>query len=198
MSMPVATSGQWTVEQLHQVPDDGQRWEIIDGELHVSSDPSFLHQRAILELVLLLKPYCDTVGLELLFAPAAVTWSTHTEVQPDLLVMPLVNGRRPTRFEDVGRLELAVEVLSPSTMRWDRFTKRREYQRRDVPAYWIVDLAARCVECWRPGEDEPEIRFDAVAWAPITGQAPLTIDLALYFARVYDEGGPPMRQPAQG
>lgn len=188
--MPVAPPDRWTVEQLHQVPDDGQRWEIIDGVLHVSPAPSFVHQRAILELVVLLRPYCEALGLELLFAPAAVAWSTRTEVQPDLLVMPLVNGRRPTRFEDVGRLELAVEVLSPSTMRWDRFTKRREYQSREVPAYWIVDTASRSVECWRPGEEEPEIRLDTLTWAPVPGHAPITIDLAEYFARVHDERPP--------
>lgn len=194
--MPVAPLDSWTVELLHQLPDDGQRYEIVEGQLHVSPAPSYLHQRAILELVLLLKPYCDQVGLELLFAPAAVTWSRRTEVQPDILTMPLADGRRPERFEDVGRLELAVEVLSPSTLRWDRFTKRHEYQRRGVPMYWIVDLASRSVECWRPGDDEPEIRFDSVEWAPVADHAPIAIDLAVYFARVHDERAP--RRPAKG
>lgn len=193
--MPVAHPDNWTVELLRQLPDDGQRHEIIDGELHVTPAPSFAHQRAIVELVLLLKPYCDAIGLELLFAPAAVTWSLRTEVQPDLVVMPLVNGRRPARFEDVGRLELAVEVLSPSTVRWDRFTKRREYQRRGVPAYWIVDLASRCVECWRPGDEEPEIRFDAIEWAPVTTHAPISVDLPRFFARVHNEGPPALSVP---
>jgi len=182
--MPAAPPDYWTVERLHQLPDDGQRYEIIDGELHVSPAPSFRHQGAVLDLVRVLLPYCDTLGLCLLFAPAAVTWSPRTEVQPDILVMPMVGGRRPERFEDVGRLELAVEVLSPSTRQWDRFTKRREYQRRGVPEYWIVDLDSRYVERWRPQDEEPDVRRDSLTWHPVEGAAPLALDLVTYFRTV--------------
>jgi hypothetical protein len=84
----------------------------------------------------------------------------------------------PSRFEDVGVLTLAVEVVSPSTMRVDRFVKRREYQTRGVPEYWIVDPTGRSVERWRPGDEEPDILFDTLAWQPNPDVAPLTIDLA--------------------
>ena len=119
--MPAAHSSEWTVDMVHALPDDGNRYEVIEGELLVSPSPAWLHQRAVGGLYVLLLDYARRAGLDVLVAPAAVTWSPRTEVQPDVLVVPLVEGRMPSRFEDVGVLTLAVEVLSPSTMRVDRF-----------------------------------------------------------------------------
>jgi Uma2 family endonuclease len=175
---------EWTVEMLHELPDDGNRYEILNGALLVSPAPTWQHQRTIARLHLLLAPYALGLGLDVLMAPAAVTWSPHTELQPDLLVVPLVNGQPAERFEDVGVLELAVEVLSPSSVRVDRFSKRREYQVRGVSEYWVVDVASRLVERWRPTDDEPEIIFETLQWQPRAGSAPLTIDLSQYFRTV--------------
>jgi len=172
---------------LHALPDDGQRYEVIDGVLLVTPAPSLLHQRVVLRLAQIIGPYVEPLGFEVLIAPAAVTWSERTEVQPDLLTLPLVNGRGVERFEDVGTLGLAVEVLSPSTARVDRFTKRREYQRRGVPEYWIVDPIGRSVERWRPGDDEPEICFDSLRWQPRADAEPLIIDLQEFFRRTHFE-----------
>ena len=180
MAMPALHD--WTVEMVHALPDDGNRYEVLEGELLVSPAPSMLHQRALRELVLLLAPYAARVGLDLLFAPAAVTWGPRTELQPDALVMPLVEGKAVARFEDAGRLELAVEVLSPSTARTDRYRKRPEYQRRGVTEYWIVDVDARLVERWRPGEEVPEVLVETLAWQPRAEHEPLVIDLARLFA----------------
>jgi Uma2 family endonuclease len=125
MAMPHARTD-WTVEKLHELPDDSNRYEVIDGALLVSPSPSAVHQRAAGRLHLILAPYASGLSLEVFVAPAAITWSPTTEVQPDLLAVALVNGRLVERFDDVKELALAVEVLSPSTTRTDRFTKRRE------------------------------------------------------------------------
>ena len=180
MAMPVPRTV-WTVEMVHELPDDGNRYEVLDGELLVSPAPSLQHQRALRELVAALLPYARRVDLDLLFAPAAVTWGPRTELLPDLLVMPLVDGRPAERFEDAGRLELAVEVLSPSTARTDRYLKRPEYQRRGVGEYWIVDVDARLVESWRPGDEVPEVVSGTLTWQPHAGHEPLVIDLATIF-----------------
>lgn len=185
--MPAAHGSEWTIELVHALPDDGNRYEIIDGELLVSPSPTWLHQSAVLDLAMLLRDYARRAGLKVLVAPAAVTWSPQTEVQPDVLAAPLIEGRSPSRFEDVGVLALAVEVLSPSTLRVDRFVKRREYQKRGVPEYWIVDPAGRSVERWRPGRDEPDILFDSLAWQPNPEVESLTIDLVAYFRALHDE-----------
>lgn len=172
---------------VHALPDDGNRYEVVEGELLVSPTPSLLHQSAVLQLAALLLPYARHAAFTVHVAPAAVTWSDQTEVQPDVLAIPLVNGRPAVRFEDAGVLLLAVEVLSPSTMRADRFAKRRTYQKRGVPEYWIIDPVGRLVERWRPGDKEPDILFDSLSWQPNPDVAPLMIDLAEYFRAVHGE-----------
>ena len=111
----------WTVDDLADLPDDGQRYEVIDGELFVTPSPSARHQAALAELFVLLREYLsrERVGYAY-FAPADVIFSPTRAVQPDLLVLPLINGRRPDQFGNVGRLLFAAEVLSPSTARADR------------------------------------------------------------------------------
>ena len=104
-----------------------------------------------------------------------------------MFVVPRVGGRRPSRFEDVGRLVLAVEILSPSTARADRHVKRRVYQSEGIPEYWIVDAANRYIERWRPGEEIPETLTDSIAWQPVREADPLVIDLAEFFCRVHGE-----------
>jgi Uma2 family endonuclease len=79
-----------------------------------------------------------------------------------------------------------VEVASPSTARYDRGLKRRFYQRAGVPEYWIVDLDARIVERWRPGDARPEVLDGVLSWQPGPEAPALTIDLAAFFARVMD------------
>lgn len=177
----------WTVEELRALPDDGRRYEVIDGELFVTPSPSWMHQRAVVELLTHVRPYAIACSLECLVAPAEVTFSPRRSVEPDLLVVPTIDGRGAERFEDVGRLVLAVEVISPSTARVDRHRKRRLYQSEAVPEYWIVDPAARFVERWRPGDEEPEILVESLVWQPDAEREPLVIDVAAYFRSVHWE-----------
>ncbi len=81
-------------------------------------------------------------------------------------------------------LELAVEVLSTSTARYDRVTKWRVYQEQGVPEYWIVDLDARMVERWRPGDERPEVLTGRLTWRPVEGWEELAIDLVTLFRDV--------------
>ena len=182
-----ATQTHWTVDMVQALPDDGQRHEIMDGELFVTPSPSYDHQVAILRLTLRIAPYlaAHRAGY-LFFAPGDVAFDRHTLVQPDLFVVPLVQGKRPRTWEEAGRPLLAVEVLSPSTARVDRVRKRELYQRQGVPEYWIVDLDARVIERWRPEELRPEILTDRITWAPNEAAEPLTIELAEYWHEVFD------------
>ncbi len=108
-------------------------------------------------------------------APGDIELDRFTLVQPDVFVLPLVNGRRPRTIEEIGHPLLFIEVLSPSTARYDRVVKRGRYQRAAIE-YWIVDLEARLVERWVPDTDRPFIHTDTITWAP-SGAPPL--DLAL-------------------
>ena len=187
MVMP-ASQTDWTVEMVHALPDDGNRYEVIDGELLVSPAPSYLHQRALAKLYLLLASYAESVGLDALFAPFAITFTPRREVQPDLVAWPLRREEPTPTFVQLGSLTLAVEILSPSTARVDRHKKRDLYQSQGVAEYWIVDVANRMIERWRPNDDEPEVLLAAMQWQPLPGRDPLAIDLVAYFRDVHSEG----------
>jgi Uma2 family endonuclease len=185
---PDTSRRDWTVEELALIPDDGNRYEIVDGELLVTPAPSWTHQGAVGDLFELLQPYSRVLGLLCVFAPADVPLSRTTVVEPDLFVVPLRHdGSRPREFSEARHLELAVEVLSPSTARADRHVKRAAYLKHGVPDYWIVDTANRFVERWRPGDDAPEVLVDTFPWQPVTDVPPLVIDLPAYFRRVHGE-----------
>jgi Uma2 family endonuclease len=186
MAMP-DSSALLTVADLDDMPDDGRRYEIIDGELFVTPAPSGRHQDAVARLVVLLLPYVDSCGFNLRIAPTDVRFSTSTLVQPDLIVLPAMpNGRRAPEFTDVGRLVLAVEVLSPGTAWYDRGKKRALYQREAVAEYWIVDLDTRAVERWRPGADAAEQCDGLMLWQPSSEHAALEISWPDFFRVVCD------------
>ena len=180
-----AATTRWTAEMVRALPDDGNRYEVIDGELFVTPGPSWQHQTASRWLFLRLHAYlaAHTLG-EAIYAPADVEFSEERMVEPDLFVVPLVAGRAPRSWAEAGRLLLAVEILSPSTARLDRQVKRRLYQRQGVPEYWIVDVDARLVERWRPADDRPEILAERLTWQPDVAHPALEIDLDAYFAHL--------------
>jgi hypothetical protein len=90
------------------------------------------------------------------------------------------------RFEDVGRLLLAVEVLSPSTARADRVAKRTLFRDEGVDEYWIVDLDSRTIERSTPIDPRVEVLSERLEWLPEGAASPLGIDIVDYFARVLD------------
>ena len=139
MAMP-AQPTEWTVDMVRALPEDGSRYEVIDGELFVTPAPSLIHQRAILGLAYLLGPYLEEQRLgEVIISPADVMYGPRTMVEPDLFAIPITPGPLPRAWEEVGRLLLTVEVLSPSTLYVDRGDKRELYSRKGVPEYWIID-----------------------------------------------------------
>ncbi len=89
--------------------------------------------------------------------------------------------RLPVR-EGVRTLLLAVEVLSPSTARYDRVVKRRLYQEFDVRTYWVVDLGARVVEVWHPDDERPEVVSEVLRWRVAPEAREVAIDLEDVFA----------------
>ena len=114
------------------------RYELIDGELLVTPSPTKPHQRAAGELLLRLKSYVEAAGIpyEVFTSPADLELEPNTIVQPDVFVAPLSSEGEPDEWASVHRLLLAVEILSPSTARYDRTVKRRFFvERVDVAEY---------------------------------------------------------------
>lgn len=178
--MPTET--QWTADRVYALPDDGLRREVLDGELAVTPAPSLAHQGVAGALFALLREYCKRHGFgEALFSPADIEFSPRRLVQPDVFVVPRVDGKLPRQWSEVKRLLLAVEVLSPTTARHDRGKKRHIYQAEGVGEYWIVDLDARCVERWRPEDTRPEVVHEVLEWRPEGGEEALVVDLGRLF-----------------
>jgi Uma2 family endonuclease len=187
MGMPESAT-RWTAEMVRALPDDGNRYEVVDGELLVTPSPTKPHQRAVSLLLLALDPYARAQGIgEALTSPADIELDPHGMVQPDVFVQGLVDGRLAQSWNTGAQLLLVVEVLSPSTARADRTTKRRRFQRAGVAEYWIVDPDARTIERWRPGDARPEVLSETIGWQPVAERAPLVIALDSLFARIHGE-----------
>jgi Uma2 family endonuclease len=187
MGMP-DLARRYTARDVLAFPDDGNRYELVDGELLVTPAPAQRHQGVIARLLASLIPYVSAhPAVATLFpGPADIFFSDEDYVQPDILVVPAhqVTGR----WEDIRTLLLAVEVLSPSSARQDRVTKRRLYQRRGVATYWVVDPDARVVEVWRPEDERPEIVTEALSWRLADDVEPMTVGLGEIFEEARDHG----------
>lgn len=169
MAMP-DTARRWTAAMVRELPDDGNRYEVVHGVLLVTPAPRHMHQLVAGELYHRLRLYLDRLDprCRVLFSPADISWDEDTLVQPDLFVYP--PDEHTGRWADIRTLLLAVEVLSPSTRRRDRFLKRRLYQEYRVATYWIVDADARSVEVWHPGDEAPELVTGMLRWQ-VTAEA---------------------------
>jgi Uma2 family endonuclease len=179
----------WTREDVLALPDDGNRYELIDGALLVSPAPSWLHQYAVARLYDRLHPYVTSqrVGTTV-FSPADLDLKSDQFVQPDLFVTPLrPDGRQQMEWSEAGIPILVAEVTSPFTARYDRITKRQRFQRSGVAEYWIVDTDARVIERWTPSDTRPEILDERISWSPVGATSPLTFDIPLYFRDVWGE-----------
>lgn len=143
-SVTLQHDGDWTVDDLRALPDDGLQYELADGVLLVSPSPRPAHQRALVRLLVALVDACPP-ELEVFPAPLDFQPTNRRSLQPDLLVV---------RKEDVGELAverpllLAVEILSPSTRAKDLLVKRALYEDSGVAAMWVVDLDEPSITSW--------------------------------------------------
>jgi Uma2 family endonuclease len=183
--MGMAAPIYWTAEMVRQLPDDGNRYEVVHGELLVTPAPRLNHQLLATRASVALGNYLaeEPVGI-VLASPADISWGRRDVlVQPDVFVIP-PNEARTGDWTRLRSLLLVIEVLSPSTARADRFTKRRRYQEAGVPLYWIVDAEEQRVEVWTPGADLPTIETERLTWRPVGAGQAFALDLADLFRPV--------------
>ena len=180
MGMPEATA-RYTAEMVQALPEDGNRYEVVHGELLVTPAPAPLHQVVLRRLMRALEDYLEPLGRgETVFpAPADISWDDDTLVQPDISVV--APEEVSPDWRTFRTLLLAVEIVSPSSARADRLVKRRLYQERRVATYWVVDPDARLVEVWHPEDERPAIVSDTLRWQ-VEPEAPeLLVKLAELF-----------------
>ena len=161
-----------TRTDLEQMPDDGHRYELIDGTLIVTPAPAIRHQLVVGQLHLVLTAACPE-GLQVLLAPVDVALDEHTVLQPDLLVA----RKSDLTARDLPTAPLlAIEVLSPSTRRVDLTLKRSRFEAAGCPSYWAVDPEEPSVTVWQlQGQAYVEVahvagrqRLDLEAPYPVT------------------------------
>lgn len=134
-----------TADDLAAIPDDGHRYELIDGTLIVTPAPSWRHQRAVARLLKTLMDAVPDDGLEVLAAPFDVRLADDTVLQPDVLACHVTDLTQ--RNLPVAPL-LAIEVLSPSTRLVDLNLKRARYEAAGSDSYWVVDPTAPSITAW--------------------------------------------------
>lgn len=146
--VPGPKQGEWTYSQYAALPDDGERYEIIDGVLYLMPpSPKEWHQQAVVLLTIYLGNHVQLAGLGRVYvAPFDVELAFNTVVQPDILVILQENMDRITPSRVVGAPDLAVEVLSPGTARYDRLKKSWAYAQAGVREYWLVDPLKKTIE----------------------------------------------------
>jgi Uma2 family endonuclease len=139
-----------TYDDYAALPDDGQRYELHEGELSMTPAPGPGHQRISASLIDLLRPHVRSRGLgEVLYAPLDCILSPTTVVQPDIIFLDPSRSALVSARGVEGPPTLAIEIISPSSRLLDRITKHQLFERHGVPYYWIVDPDARTLEVYQ-------------------------------------------------
>jgi Uma2 family endonuclease len=151
---------------------------VVHGELLVTPAPRFDHQLLVSRLAVAVAKYLEREPLGvMLTSPADISWGRDVLVQPDVFVVPHDEAKR-REWSRIRTLLLVVEVLSPSTARADRFTKRNRYQDAGVPVYWLVDGDEQRVEIWTPDSELPVIETQRLVWRPVGAGQAFRLELA--------------------
>lgn len=175
----VATIPRYTVSDLERFPDDGNRYELLDGMLLVTPAPNFAHEVVIARLAAILSDAVQRPGHALVLTHGAVRLPPGTQLEPDILVVP---NRFPpdTQWEDITGHWLAVEVLSRSSRVYDQEFKRDAYLDLGVQEVWLFDRRDRSVDVTRSRGETHTIR-DAITWNVPTLDMQVVIDLNSVF-----------------
>lgn len=194
MGMP-ALRYHWSATQvralIEESPTAGPRYELMGGELIATPAPGGIHQVAVAQILVLLRGYLarEPVGVALT-SPADLQLHPDSITQPDVCVVPLSRAAEPGHaftWADIATLLLAVEVLSPGSIRTDRVEKRDYYLSARGADYWVVDVDERVIECWTPQRATPLVDRHALEWRPPRTRATLTISLTELFEQIWSE-----------
>lgn len=165
----------FTVQDLDRFPDDGNRYELLDGVLLVTPAPNQLHQLIAARLIIAIGP---VTGARVL-GPGVVPRPPRTQLVPDVLVYP---ARFPANcaWARITEHWLAVEIFSPSSKIYDREFKRAAYLKLGVREVWLVDADERTVEVWR-ADGSSEVLRERVRWTMPDVDGDVVIELEELF-----------------
>jgi Uma2 family endonuclease len=169
----------WTIDDLYAIPDDGNRYEVVRGELFVTSAPTPTHETAIARLLRILSSYVEREAIGLVYAGSPVLRFEDAQVEPDLMVRREHLGNNDA-WSTAPVPALVVEVLSPRTKRRDAESKRALYEDAAVGEYWMLDTERHEITVVRRGIPDLVIT-DELTWHPAGASAPLVFPVTLLF-----------------
>jgi Uma2 family endonuclease len=178
MAVALATK-KWTLKELHSLPEDGNKYELIRGELFVTPAPTDEHETILAKLSRILDPYVAANGLGYVYHPRAVLQFEGSEAEPDLMVRQ-PHPRRKGKWNTAPIPILIVEVHSPYTGRRDRQQKREYYLDAGVAEYWMIDPEEETITVVRAGEADVVVH-DRLTWSPPSAAAPLEFEVGALF-----------------
>ena len=173
----------WTVADLERLPDDGNRYEILHGELLVTPLPSNGHQGVSMRLARRVANWCHDHTGWATRAPGGVYISETTWLEPDIAVYPSPEYL-DLPWQQMPPPVLVVEVLSRSTQKRDRHRKRPAYLSHGVAEVWLVDKRSRAIERWTAASEFPETHHGSITWVPEANQQALVISADELFGPV--------------
>ena len=179
-----ATPGEWTYSEYARLPDDGNRYEVIDGEVLVTPAPTPHHQKVTARLLVKLIEHVEARDRGWVLQDVDLLFVSGQFLRPDLVVVAKEARQGITDRGVEVAPALVVEVLSPSSRTIDRVKKPRRYLEFGVPAYWVVDPYDGVVWQWdaSTGPDAPRPATGAVQWAFVEGIPPFETDVAALVA----------------
>jgi len=179
MAMPV-TVPRYTVAELEHFPDDGQRYELLDGMLLVTPSPGRDHQVVATRLATMLAGALGARSDIQVVGPGVVVREPGTQLQPDVMVYR-AEGPLTASWKEVREVWLAVELLSPGSRVYDREFKRDAYLALGVAEVWLVDLAERAVLVSRAGAPRDQRVTGLLRWKPPQDDLSIELDLIRLF-----------------
>ncbi len=173
------TIPRYTVADLEEFPDDGNRYELLDGILLVTPAPSSIHQEISAQLLVMLREALIDRRFAKVFGPGVISRAPLVHLEPDLLVVP-AGFPAGTPWSEITEHWLAVEIFSRSSRRYDRDFKRDAYIALGVQQVWLVDICDKSVEvCTKQGPGQIERR--TIDWFIPAINVHTSIDLDVLF-----------------
>lgn len=181
MTRGAADASRWTYDEYARLPDDGDRHEIIRGEVCVTPGPRPRHQWVSAQLQHVLRDYVMRNDLGVILDDVDLLFVSGEFLRPDILYVPAARLDGITTRGVECAPDLVVEVISPGSERIDRMLKPPRYAEHGVPAYWLVDPDRAVVEQYAGAGAQPDVARDIVRWQPDAAVAPLVIDVPALF-----------------
>lgn len=179
MAMPVSVR-RYTIDQVRAFPDDGNRYELVDGVLIVTPSPATPHQIALARLMRRLSSYLEPIGLAYAVSPGEIEIEPDNHLEPDILVFP-ASYAPGTKWRHIRGWWLAAEALSPSSKIHDRESKHDAYLAMGVEEFWVLDHEHRVVEVSAQDGRRLVPNREVLRWHPPQMPEPLEVQLSEIF-----------------